>query len=83
MNRTLTHIIVALLFGWATLLLFGCHPEPKPNGESPNNGEKNEGKGENSDTIPDTIKISTQAFFMPLLRFCPLPEKSTQLGRCY
>lgn len=69
MNRTLTHIIVALLFGWATLLLFGCHPEPKPNGESPNNGGENEGKGEDSDTIPDTIKISTQAFFMPLLRF--------------
>lgn len=69
MNRTLIHVIVAMLFGWATLSLVGCHQDPKPNKENPNNGGEHEHEGEKPDTIPDTVKVTPQAFFMPLLRF--------------
>ncbi len=82
MNRTLVHVFVALLFGWATLSFVGCHPDPKPTKEDPDKGGEHEGEGEK----PDTIKVSPQAFFMPLLRFgeqvspTELDEWSKQVG---
>ena len=62
MNKNLIRFVVALLLGWATLSLVGCHADPKPSKEG-----EHEGGGEQPDTIPDTVKVTPQAFFMPLL----------------
>ena len=69
MNKNLIRFVVALLLGWATLSLVGCHADPKPSKEDPSKEGEHEGGGEQPDTIPDTVKVTPQAFFMPLLRF--------------
>lgn len=69
MNKNLIRFVVALLLGWATLSLVGCHADPKPSKEDPSKEGEHEGGGEQPDTIPDTVKVMPQAFFMPLLRF--------------
>lgn len=70
MNRLLLIIISALLVSWTTLTLSACHPEPKHTGEDTNKEkgkEENEEEGEGED--PDTVRVTPQAFFLPLDRF--------------
>ena len=62
MNKTLIHLFVALLLGWATLSLVGCHADPKPTKEDPSKEGEHEGEGENPDTIPDTVKVTPVSY---------------------